>query len=164
MKTSNNSLGRTISLLYRYGHIYIGRQLEGYEISKGQYIILNALYKKDGISQEEISDYLKIDKGTTAKVIKQLEKGGYITRETSSTDKRLKRIYLTQKALEIKPIIQKTFIGWNKALWNGFTEEEKKLTIGMIERIAENAIKKIENSMEAECKKENGNECKKDRK
>ena len=93
MNNQNNTLSRWISLLYRYSHIYIGRQLSRYDISNGQYIFLNALYPKDGISQEEISDYLKIDKGTTAKVIMQLENEAYVIRKIDEKDKRSKSIF-----------------------------------------------------------------------
>jgi DNA-binding MarR family transcriptional regulator len=144
VKNQNNSLSRWISLLYRYSHIYIGRQLSNYDISNGQYIFLNALYKQDGISQEEISDYLKIDKGTTAKVIMQLEKEAYIIRRVDETDKRSKKVFLTEKGLKIKPIVRKTLENWTDALWIGFTEDEKKLTLKMIERIANNAVKFID--------------------
>lgn len=144
MDNVNNSLGRWISLLHRYSHIYIGRQLEGHEVSKGQYVFLNALYKKDGISQEELSEYLKIDKGTTAKMLKELEEFGYVVRQTSESDKRSKKVFLTEKAIEIKPVIRKALESWTNSLWDGFTDEEKALTLKMIERIANNAIKAIE--------------------
>jgi len=100
MNENKNSLGRWISLLHRHGHIYVGRHLKQYNIKKGQYTFLNALYKKDGIRQEQLSDYLKIDKGTTAKAIKKLEDYDYIIRKVDPIDKRAYNVYLTEKAIE----------------------------------------------------------------
>ena len=140
MNNTNNSLGRWISLLYRFGKIYIGRKLEPQCIRNSQYIFLNALYKQDGINQDEISEYLKIDKGTTAKAIKQLEKDGYVIRQEDTKDKRKKKVFLTEKAQKVKPAIRSALVSWNDGLWKGFTAEERVYTLKMIERIANNAI------------------------
>ncbi len=139
MNGNKNSLSRWISLLHRYGHIYVGRQLKQYNISKGQYIFLNALYKKDGIKQEQLSDYLKIDKGTTAKAIKKLEEDEYITRQVDIKDKRAYNVYLTEKALKMKPMIRKAMTGWTDILFTGFSEEERNTSLALLERMGKNA-------------------------
>lgn len=133
------SINRWISILYRYGQSHISKQLEFYNIGSGQYIFLLALYKKDGISQEEISDYLKIDKATTAKAIKRLEKEGYIKRDIDSKDKRAYRVFLTQKALDINPIIRDILKKWSAVLSEGLTEDEKSIMLDLLSRMAENA-------------------------
>ena len=139
MNENKNSVARWISLLHRHGHIYVGRQLKQYNINKGQYIFLNALYKKDGIRQEELSDYLKIDKGTTAKAIKKLEDDEYIIRIVDTNDKRAYNVYLTEKALKVKPIVRKAMMAWTDILFLGFSEEEKKTALALLERMGENA-------------------------
>lgn len=145
MNEPKNSIGRWISLLHRHGHIYIGRQLKPYNISKGQYTFLNALYKKDGSRQEQLSDYLKIDKGTTAKAIKKLQDDEYITRKIDVTDKRAYNVYLTQKALKIKPIVRKAMMNWTDILFSGFSEDEKKTSLALLERMGENATNITQN-------------------
>ena len=65
-----------LSILYRYGRSHISKVLEPYNIGSGQYIFLMVLLKNNGISQEELSDYLKIDKATTAKAVRKLEQAG----------------------------------------------------------------------------------------
>jgi len=139
MNENKNSLGRWISLLHRHGHVYVGRQLKQYNISKGQYTFLNALYKKDGIRQEQLSDYLKIDKGTTAKAIKKLEDYDYIIRKVDPIDKRAYNVYLTEKALKIKPMVRKAMMDWIDILYSGFSEDEKKTSLALLERMGENA-------------------------
>jgi len=139
MSENRNSLARWISLLHRYGHIYVGKELKEYNISKGQYIFLNALYKQEGISQEQLSDYLKIDKGTTAKAIKKLEEEEYVIRKIDAKDKRAYNIYLTEKAIKIKPVVRKAMTDWIDILYSGFTEEEKELSLALLEKMGENA-------------------------
>lgn len=140
MNENKKSIARWISLLHRYGHIYVGRKLKKYNISKGQYIFLNALYKKDGIRQEQLSDHLKIDKSTTAKAIKKLENDGFIIREVDTKDKRAYNVYLTEEALKMKPMVRKAMMDWTDILFLGFSEEEKETSIALLERMGENAI------------------------
>lgn len=139
MNESKNSIARWISLLHRYGHIYVGRKLKKYNISKGQYIFLNALYKKDGIRQEQLSDYLKIDKGTTAKAIKRLEDDEYIFRKVDAKDKRAYNVFLTEKAIKVKPMVRKAMMDWTDILFKGFSEHDKEISIALLERMGKNA-------------------------
>lgn len=141
MEEERNSIGRWISLLYRYGQMYVGDRLKHSGIGKGQYIFLNALYKKDGINQEELSDYLKIDKGTTAKALKKLEAEGFVRRSVSRDDKRSYHVHLTEKAMSVKDEVRSALIGWRNVLTDGFAEEEKERALDLLARMGANAAK-----------------------
>jgi DNA-binding MarR family transcriptional regulator len=101
---------------------------------------LLALYKKDGISQEEISGHLKIDKATTAKAIKRLENEGYIKRDINSEDKRAYKVFLTQNAFEIKPAIKNVLRNWSDILSEGLSKDEKSLVLELLSKMAKNAF------------------------
>lgn len=133
------SIGRQISLLYRHGQMFAGDRLKEHGIGRGQYIFLNALYHEDGISQEALSDTLRIDKGTTAKAVKKLEQEGYITRRSSPGDKRVNQVKLTEKARVIEPVIRGVLLEWRDILTEGFTVEEKLQIHGLLERMGQNA-------------------------
>jgi DNA-binding MarR family transcriptional regulator len=122
----------------------MSKQLESYKIGSGQYIFLIALYKKDGISQEEISNYLKIDKATTAKSIRRLEKEGYVKRDIDSKDKRAYKVYLTQKAFDIKLIICNVLKKWSAVLSEGLSENEKGVVLDLLSRMSKNAFAYLE--------------------
>lgn len=136
-----DSIGKWISVLYRYGQIYVGRRMKPYNISRGQYIFLVALFKNNGINQEELSNNIKIDKGTTARAIKKLEEEGYVVREIDPEDKRAYKLYVTEKALEIKPKFIEVLSSWTDILSEGFTKEEKELTLKLLKKMAQNATK-----------------------
>ncbi|MNI14135.1 HTH-type transcriptional regulator MgrA [compost metagenome] len=144
MQDQRNTIPRWVSLLYRYGQMYISEQLEGHDLGKGQFMFLNALYKEDGLSQEELSNYLKIDKGTTAKALKKLEAQGYVSRKVRDADKRSYQIYLTQKSLDIKNEVRKVLVDWRLILSHGFTEEEEEQALLLLEKMGNNAARFIE--------------------
>ena len=139
MASNDHSIARWVSVLYRYGQSYIGRSVEPYNLGSGQYVFLIALYKKDGINQEEISRYLKLDKSTTAKTFKQLEKDGYIRRETDETDKRAYKIYLTQKARDLEAELYEVIRKWENVLSSGLSENEKETFLQLLRKMVENA-------------------------
>ena len=128
------------SILYRYGQSYIGKQLETYGIGSGQFVFLIILFKNNGISQENMSERLKIDKATTAKSIRKLEDAGYVERIVDSEDKRAYKVFLTSKALDIKPFLQKVLTEWEKIITDGLSKDEKKPVSGLLEKMAGNAV------------------------
>ena len=102
MNCNNEYLGKYISLIHRQANVFFTKEFSKFGFGSGQYMFLIHLYKNDGISQEELSDLVNIDKGTTAKAIRRLEELNLIKRLKDSTDKRINRIYLTTKAINIK--------------------------------------------------------------
>lgn len=135
----SGSYGKSISFLYRFIQIYTDKRLKSFNIGGGQFPFLMTLYAGDGISQEEITRGVVVDKGTTAKAIKKLVKEGYIRKEEDPDDKRAYKVYLTEKALQIKPILKEISAHVTDILSSGCTEEEKEATWLTLETMAKNA-------------------------
>jgi len=150
LKNNEGSIVRYISILYRYGQSYITKRLESLNIGSGQYGFLMTLYLKGGINQEELSCYLKIDKGTTAKAIRKLEDEGYLVRDIDLKDKRAYKISLTPKALEVIPVIQAAAKDWENIITSGLSKEESLLVEEVLYKMAEKAYYIKENSEENE--------------
>lgn len=148
MIETRNSIPRWVSLIYRYGQMYIGDHLKQFEIGRGQHIFLNALFKEDGLTQEELSDYLKIDKGTTAKALKKLEEQGYVTRTVSEKDKRCNEVHLTDKARDVKEDVRRVMTDWRERLTFGLSEEEKQMALVILEKMGHNAAHFVEKEVE----------------
>lgn len=136
-------LGRWISLLYRYGHIYVTKELEPYGIGKGQFMFLLALYQRDGLLQEEVATLFRIDKGTTARAISKLEAAGYVSRKPNHQDLRSNHIFLTQQAKDFEPKLNAILKRWNDILSAGMTEEEVAKALDLLTKMAHNATAHI---------------------
>ncbi|MDO9534168.1 MAG: MarR family transcriptional regulator [Bacillota bacterium] len=139
------SIGKLISLLFRYFQIYITDELEPFNIGKGQALFLFALYQQDGLSQEKLAYHLNIDKSTTARALDKLEQAGYVTREKNIKDLRSNQIFLTQKAIEFKPRLYSILERWTTILSEGMTEEEIETALKLLTKMFENAIVYIQN-------------------
>jgi len=126
MNRHGKSVGKWISILYRHAQSYFAGQMKSYNIGSGQYTFLLALYDRDGISQEELSNQLMIDKGTTARAINKLEKAGYVIRKTNTEDRRAYNLFITDKAREIKSALCKTSGSWTDILVADLSQEERE--------------------------------------
>ncbi len=132
-------LGRWISILYRYGQSYLNKQTEPLGLGKGQLPVLLFLYRYDGSSQQQLTEYLKVDKGCIAKTVKKLEQQGYVTRETDLSDKRAFSVRLTQKAKDAMPAIREAILSWEDVITAGLSDEEKAVAEKIIYNMAKNA-------------------------
>ncbi len=132
------SLGRFISCIYRYTQMYIGKELESYSIGSGQFSFLMALYRKDGITQEDLAHLLHVDKATSARAVRTLEKEGYLTRKEDVKDKRKYRVFVTEKGRKIEPMMKSISSEWTACLLSGFTENEKELMTTFLEKMVKN--------------------------
>lgn len=138
MKNGNDSIGKWISIIHRHIHVYMFKELQPYNIGKGQFIFLMTLIKKDGISQEELSHILDIDKGTTARALKKLELEGYIERKQDPHDKRAYKVYVTEAGRQIKPVLYELKKNLTDILASNLTKAEKEMALSLLERMAEN--------------------------
>ncbi len=132
--------GKHISLIYRYSQIFFNSELKKYNLGSGQYIFLINLFQNNGISQEQLSDIVKIDKATTARAIAKLVKESYVIREVNDKDKRAYNLYTTPKAESIKNILFRILDSWNKIMLDNFTNEEKEILLKLTEKVGSNIL------------------------
>lgn len=134
-------IGKAISYLYRYEQIYIGKKIEPYGIGIGQFPFLMRLYREDGINQESLSDYLKIDKGTTTRAIQKLVDEGYVFRLKDEKDRRSYRVFLTDKGKNMEPDLKKIASEWEDILFFGFDDSQRRKITNSLEIMFENVFK-----------------------
>lgn len=135
------TIGKYISMLYRAGNAFFNKHMEPHNIGSGQYPFILSLYFSGGITQEELSCKLSVDKGTTAKAIKKLIEEGYVKREVDEKDKRAYKVYLTEEGRKATAYIFKVLNSWNDILTSDFSKEEKELALKLLKRMFENKVK-----------------------
>ena len=97
------------------------------------YII--ALCAEPGISQEQLARRLYANKSNIARQIAFLEESGYVRRESDETDKRVMRVYPTEKALEILPLISEKEEEWEKFVTEDLTSGEIETARAILKKI-----------------------------
>lgn len=140
-KTSDDQIGRYIGQIYRKGLTTISKELQEFGIGSGQYTFLLQLYQKDGISQEELSTLLSVDKATVARAIKKLEEKQLIYRIRDEQDKRYYKVFVTEKALTLKEHVLSKVNIWDETIKKNLTDEEEAQMLYLLRKITDNLIR-----------------------
>ncbi len=134
------SFGKWISIIHRNLCAYMNQSLPGSDIGYGpkRFLIEIALFP--GLTQEDVSERLLMDKTTTARAVKELEKKGYITRKRDPEDKRCRRLWPTEQGKVFAPKVIEARKKAQETLAQGFTEEERERLATWLRRLSENAF------------------------
>lgn len=81
------------------------KALDSFGLTYPQYLVLLALWEKDGLSAKELGKRLNLGTGTLTPMIKRMEDNEWLKRERSTADERKVCISLLPKALEQKEAI-----------------------------------------------------------
>ena len=82
-------------------HQKLGRALSPLDIKVPHLDILANLYRFEGISQQDLAHKLLVGRSNISMLLPQIEKRGLIVRRKDETDKRVLRLYLTDKGREV---------------------------------------------------------------
>ena len=88
----------SLSVLYRNAQKYFDHALQAYQIGWGQLIFLFYINENEGCTMQEVTRIGEVDKGTTTKSIQKLKELGYVEVQQDAKDKRIRRLYTTEKA------------------------------------------------------------------
>ena len=142
------ALGRWISILDRLMKMYYDRGLTDFEIGWGQQFYVEYLYDLPGASAQEMAQCIRVDKATLTKVIKKLLALDYIKVTADEKDKRVKRLYLTEKALPAARRIKEIHNSFYQTVCTGLSPETVHLTEDTLAQMVENVNQKIWHRME----------------
>ena len=76
--------------------------LEPFGLTYPQYLVLLALWQKDGVSVKEIGGRLHLDSGTLTPLLKRLQASGYVRRGRDPADERQLRVELTEEGQRLR--------------------------------------------------------------
>lgn len=79
--------------------------LHPFGITYPQYLVLLALWEKDGLTVKDLGERLDLGTGTLTPMIKRMEANGWVKKERATTDERKVSILLQPKAQEQKAAI-----------------------------------------------------------
>ncbi len=134
-------LGSDLSRLVRIWRALIDHRLKPLELTQTHWVTLHNIHQlPPEQSQIQLAKAIGIEQPSLVRTLDQLEEKGLIARQTCASDRRAKRIKLTEKA---EPLIEKMEDVINKTrreILAGISQEEEKLLISLIARLEQNII------------------------
>ena len=134
------SVGRLVSILYRKNQVYLNTALKDLMLTASELPLVTYLSSHGGVSQEELSAFLLIDKAATARAVKSLISKGFIKKEKDPDDRRANKLFLTPSAQTQMPEITKRLRKWNGYL----TENLDEGTADVMYQALESMVHKID--------------------
>ena len=90
------------------------------------------------IFQKDFEKEFNIRRSTASKLLSLMESNDLIKRESVPYDARLKRIVLTEKALEVQCIVEKAFAKMEEKIKEGITDEELEIFFRVLDKVNKN--------------------------
>jgi DNA-binding MarR family transcriptional regulator len=109
-------------------------------ITGGQPKILDFLSANDGSIQREIANSCNIEPATVTSILGSMEKAELIYRNQDPKDKRVLKVFLTDKGKMAQKEVERIFNLIDKECFEGFSEEEKSETIKILNRLYKNML------------------------
>lgn len=97
----------------------------GLKACHGSY--LQEICSRPGISQEQLAERICINKSNVARQAAALEEGGFIERRPCDTDRRIMRLFPTDKTLRLLPEINRIMDSWQEQLTQDLSRDEQAL-------------------------------------
>lgn len=131
-------IGLCVSSIHRRLQAYINEKLKVYQIGSAQLQYLLVISQNEGLNQMELSNRLKIGKATITKGVNALAKQGFLIKEKDLLDKRIFRIYLTQKGKDIIPIMEEIYQDIQSRLLEGVPKQEYDIVLNLLHKVNKN--------------------------
>jgi MarR family transcriptional regulator, transcriptional regulator for hemolysin len=138
---NEDHIGREIVLTSRtIQHAFDLELRDKVGITMAQWRVINNLTSQNGITQREIADKLGLDTSSLIPLIDRLEAKDLVQRKPDPSDRRVNRLYLTEKAGTLLDAMHSCILSIRKILTKGIHENELETTLQVLERINENLI------------------------
>ncbi|WP_211748033.1 MarR family transcriptional regulator [Paenibacillus sp. Marseille-Q4541] len=128
-------------LLYRPFVSELNRMLEVYQLHNAQWSIMYYLDMYQSTSLVELSKHLYVEKPTITRTVMTLLKLEYVE-QIPVSDKREKRIQLSERGKEVTAEIRKLLDEYEKKIMEGVSAEEQSLVIQVMDLVRNNIIEK----------------------
>ncbi|RFU66583.1 MarR family winged helix-turn-helix transcriptional regulator [Peribacillus glennii] len=116
-------------------------EFKEFDLTKGQYLYLVRICENPGIIQEKVVEMIKVDRSTAARAIQKLEMNGFIEKKEDPHNKKIKKLFPTEKGKTVYPFIKRENDYSNLVALEGFSEKEAETTFDLLQRIRKNVEK-----------------------
>lgn len=140
-------VGRKIEMLSRQIRRKVDESISSQDLTAKQGMILLVIYdlsKVKDVYAKDIEDAFDMRRATVTGILQLMEKNGIIVREENNIDGRLKRIRLTQKAINLRLKMKKNIQKVESNLLSDLSKEEIETFLKIMEKMSHNLCTKKE--------------------
>lgn len=101
----------------------------------GQELLLNQLWREDGLTQGELIARLGVEPPTVTKTLQRLERAGLVYRIPDPERPRVGRVHLTDAGKALREPVEEVWNRTDEDLLRGFDAEERELLVRLFRAV-----------------------------
>lgn len=121
-------------------------QKNGINVTPEQYLVLDILWEKQSLSQQNIADIIQKDKNSVTKIIDSLEKKNLVNRVEDKKDRRINKIELTNEGLALEKITTEVAINFMNDTVKDIDNQDLDKLVTVMRKLKDN-LDNIENTL-----------------
>jgi MarR family transcriptional regulator, organic hydroperoxide resistance regulator len=134
MRDEAPAVYRLIGIAKQLG-VFVGERLAPLGLHTGQERLLAALWEEDGLSQTQLVAQLSVRPPTVTEALKRLEREGFVTRAPDQANRRISRVYLTDRGRGAEAPVREIFREAERTFLAELSAPERRELAGLLERI-----------------------------
>ena len=136
----SESIDFLLAQICRLHHARAHTLLEELGLYRGQPPVLFALWEQEGATHGELAARLHVKPATITKMLKRMEKAGFVERRSDPADQRVSRVYLTDAGRSIRNEVEQVWRTLEDETFVGFSPEERVLLRRFFLQMRDNLI------------------------
>ena len=114
------------------------RRLRPHDVTMSQWALLTQLWKQEGRSQVELQEALGLAAATVTGLVQRMTRGGLVRLATDQHDKRVQRVFLTERGRELEAVTTSVEEAVNASALAGFSPDERAFFLRLVARAYHN--------------------------
>ena len=119
------------------------RRVRELGLTRSQWWVLTHLYRKDGLTQSELAEMLELEKPSLCRLLDRLEANGWVRRAADPSDRRAKRIYLTEQVEEPMQVMREIAAGVREDALSGLSAADQDRFVDTLLTIKSNLMAQV---------------------
>ena len=128
--------GHLIRRAHQVSTALFAEECSGFDLTSVQYAALFAIAAHDGIDATRLATMIAFDRSTIGDVLERLESKGWITRASSSTDKRIKSVHLSMSGKQLLGDVAPTVARVQQRLLGCLSAGEQATAMAILRKLA----------------------------
>ncbi len=111
------------------------RRLKDVGLTRAQWLALTRINRRPGMSQSEMADMMEIEKAPAGRIVDRLEEKGWVERRAEPSDRRVKRIYVTDLGARLHAAISPLADATVRDALAGLTAAEQQRLVTLMSKV-----------------------------
>ena len=134
------SLDHLLAQVCRLHHARLHELLSPIGLFRGQPLVLEALWEKDGLTHNDLAGQLHVTPATMSRTIKRMACAGLVITRRDAEDMRVSRVFLTDGGRNVRTALTMAFKTSEEDTFADFTLEERVLLRRFLMQVRGNLI------------------------